>query len=104
MANAATQGIEFRTATMIRATARHVEVDDLHPRSHDISVDRALHPPSCECQVAIESAVTKVMDDSEAVGWALAEILVASPSLADNVMPNEVDLEQTNFLLSRLFG
>lgn len=74
----------------------------------DISIDRPMHPPFHpdrlrECQDAVASALTKLMDDAETAGWTITEITLAISALADEVMLNEVDVEQTNFILSRLF-
>lgn len=79
-----------------------------HHDPDDISIDRPLHPPFHperlrECQDAVAGALTKLMDDAEAAGWTIAEITIAISALADEVMLNEVDLEQTNFLLRRLY-
>ena len=74
----------------------------------DTSIDRPMYPPFHpgrlrECQEAVAGALTKLMDDAEAAGWTITEITLAISALADEVMLNEVDVEQTNFILSRLF-
>ena len=76
-----------------------------HP--DDVSVDRPPLPPFHpdrirECQDAMAGAVTAVMDNAEAAGWTIAEITIAIVALADEVMLNEVDIEETNFLLGKV--
>jgi len=78
-----------------------------HP--DDISVDRPTLPPFHpdrlrECQDALAGAVTAVMDDAESAGWTIAEITIAIAALADEVMLNEVEVEETNFLMRKLVG
>lgn len=73
----------------------------------DVSIDSPTLPPfdpgrARECEDALAGALTKVMDDAEAAGWTIREVTLAISALADDVMLNEVDVEQTNFLLSRL--
>ena len=94
----------------IKAIERPTEVETMsrHRDPTDISIDRPMHPPFHperlrECQDAVVGALTKLMDDAEAAGWTITEITLAISALADEVMLNEVDVEQTNFILSRLF-
>ena len=42
------------------------------------------------------------MDNAEAAGWTITEITIAIAALADEVMLHEVDVETTNFLLSKV--
>lgn len=78
-----------------------------HP--DDTSVDRPTLPPFHpdrlrECQDALAGAITAVMDDAESAGWTIAEITIAIAALADEIMLNEVDVEETNFLMRKLVG
>ena len=57
-----------------------------------------------ECQDALSSATAKLMDDAEAAGWTIAEITVALVEIADSVMLQEVDVEETNFYLRDLLA
>jgi hypothetical protein len=80
---------------------------NLYKDPNDTSIDApslsAFHPGRLqECQDAIAGAVTKVMDDAEEAGWTIAEITLAISALADAIMLNEVDLEETNFILKEL--
>lgn len=73
----------------------------------DTTVDRPTLPPFHpgrlrECQDALAGAVTSVMDNAEAAGWTITEITIAIAALADEVMLHEVDVETTNFLLSKV--
>lgn len=73
-----------------------------HP--DDISIDSPtlpiFHPDrAIECQDAIAGALSKLIDDAEGKGWQINEITAAITDLADSIMLQEVDIEETNYLL-----
>lgn len=55
-----------------------------------------------ECEDAIAGLIATLMDEAEISGWTIAEICVALTKLADEAILNEVDIEQTNFLMRDL--
>jgi hypothetical protein len=57
-----------------------------------------------ECQDAIAGAFVKFLDDAEATGWTLPEIIAATNDLGDSIMLQEANLEQTNEALRAILA
>ena len=78
-----------------------------HKNPDDVSIDPPrlplFHPVrAIECQDAIAGVVTKMIDDAEVAGWTVHEITTAIIALADSIAMQEVDVEETNFLLREI--
>lgn len=79
----------------------------INKRTVEISIKRPALPPfhserMGECEDAIADVIATLMDEAEISGWTIAEICMALTNLADEAILNEVDIEQTNFLMREL--
>jgi len=57
-----------------------------------------------ECQDAVASAFVKFLDDAEAAGWTLPEIVAAATDLGDSILLQEANLEETNQTLRAILA
>ena len=96
--------VSFGTSQpVIRSGEKGVDMATFkHP--DDISIDPPtlpiFHPDrAIECQDSIAGALTKLIDDAEGMGWHVNEITAAITDLADSIMLQDVDIEETNYIL-----